>query len=191
MKHKDYCSYKISMLGRQVIKGHILYERRDLIKKLWGTVIWFLIFAALAVFCFLEESLHLTPYSEYIVDFAALFLMAALLSIIFFIMLLRNGYRRFLGKYSDLAFYKRGGYKVDTIYVAATYRHRRVGFGTRALKTIMEVSKEYVNGTVRGSTVHAINLTGETVEGSYCPCISFDNGTIFVLPRTAVVAPKK
>ena len=82
------------------------------------------------------------------------------------------------------------GYKVDTIFIVGAYRPRSRGFGSTALKSLLEGHKDYAIGTVSGRSVHALNLTGDLIENAYRPCLELDNGTVYVLPRTAVTAPR-
>ncbi len=190
MKRADYCSYKLSMFGRQAVKQHIMYERKTLIRKMWTFMIFFILFGAAAVFSILETALQITGYSDLIAEFSILFMVLSCICLIIFLMLLHHGFRYCLGRNSDLTFIKKGGYKVDTFYVAGSYRARKTGLGSAGIRSLLEGSRKYVNGTIRGNTIHAVDLTGEMVEGSYRPCISLDNGSVFVLPRTAVIAPR-
>lgn len=195
MKREDYCSYKLSMFGRQMIKQHIVYERRTMIRKTWTSFFLFILSAGMTVFCFMEEVWHLTglgdEYVEQFIDFAVVFSVMALVCLVLFVLLLRHSFRYCLGKKSDLSFIKKGGYKVDTVYIAGSYRARKRGLGTAGIRMLLEGNREYVIATMRGSSVHAVNLTGELIENSYRPCISLDNGSVFVIPRTAVTAPKE
>ncbi len=190
MTRDSFCNYKLSMLGRQIIKQYIVQERRRYIRKLWGCVFWFLLFAALTAACFIDEILGRIPYGEYLVELAPLFALFAFLFLMAFILLLQSGHRKQLSKFSDLRVITGGGFKVDTIYVAGSYRPRSGGFGTTALKSLLEGHKDYAIGTVSGRSVHALNLTGELIDNSYRPCIMLDNNSVFILPRTAVTAPK-
>lgn len=190
MKRDNFCSYKLSMLGRQMMKQYIVQERRRYIRKLWGAVFWFVLCGSLTAVCFMPSLLAKIPYGEYLVELAPLFALIAFFSLVIFGMLLHSGYRRQLSRASDLSVIKRGGFKVDTIYVAGSYRPRGRGFGTTALKSLLEGHKDYAIGTVSGRSVHALNLTGELIDNSYRPCLELDNHSVFVLPRTAVTAPK-
>ena len=190
MKRDNFCSYKLSMLGRQLVKQYIVQERRRYIRKLWGAVFWFVLCGGLTAVCFIPQLLDRIPYGEYLPELAPFFALFAFLALMAFCMLLHSGYRKQLSKGSDLTVIKRGGFKVDTIYVAGAYRPRGRGFGTTAIKSLLEGHKDNAIGTVSGRSVHALNLTGELIDNSYRPCIELDNHSIFILPRTAVTAPK-
>ena len=191
MTRDNFCSYKLSMLGRQMIKQYIVHERRRYIRKLWGSVFWFALFTGLTLVCFTPSLLARIPYGEYLPELAPFFVLFGLVSLFAFIMLLHSGYKRQLSRRSDLNVIKHGGYKVDTMFVAGAYRPRGRGFGSTALKSLLEGHKDYAIGTVEGRQVHALNLTGDLIDNAYRPCLTLDNSSVFILHRTAVVAPKK
>ncbi len=197
MARTEYCSYnsyKLSMLGRQSLKQHVLYERKTLIRKMWTSVFWFLLCSAvtfIGVIGTVETLPYISKYSEHIADLAVLSIVGAVVSLTIFFLLLHHGFRYCLGKNSDLVILKKGGYKVETFYVAGSYRARKTGLGTAGIRMLLEGNRSYVNGTIRGNTFHAVNLTGELIENSYRPCVALDNGSVFVLPRTSVIAPKE
>ena len=190
MTRDSFCSYKLSMLGNQMIKQYIVQERRRFIRKLWGLFFWAVVFLVLTAACFIEQVVAMLPFEEQLVELAPLFLLFGLLLLLSYFMVLFNGYNKHLGAQSDLKTVKKGGYKVDTIFIVGAYRPRSRGFGSTALKSLLEGHKDYAIGTVSGRSVHALNLTGDLIENAYRPCLELDNGTVYVLPRTAVTAPR-
>ncbi len=192
-KRTDFSEYKMSMLGRDILKHYVMRERRTVMRKLRMSMFLFILSALLSVYTIyhiVSETMIYTEYAEYFVDFCVVFFVTAIISLLLFILLLRHGYRYCLGKGCDLFVLRKGGYKISTLYAAGSYHRRGLGWGGNALKTLLEGSREIVIGTVGGSSVHAVNLTGELVDGSYRPCVVLDNGSVFVMPRTAVIAPR-
>ncbi len=190
MKWNEFCSYRLSMLGKQTIKQYVLYERRSLLKKLWLSAIILLICAGAALFLFQQLLSGDSKYSDQFVDLCVVFCLAAFLALVSFFCLLRFGYRRCLGRKSDIRCMKRGYYRVDTIYVAGSYRASRSG-GYAVIRTLFEGKRDYVNGSLDGTPIHAVNLIGIFENGTYHPCIVLDNNSVYVLPRTCVTAPRK
>lgn len=190
MKWNEFCSYRLSMMGRQSVKAYILYERHALVRKLWLAAILFLISTGAVAYLFYELLTGNSEYNDQFMDLAVVFFLIAFLALVSFFCLMRFGYRRCLSRKSDLRCMKKGNYRVDTIYVAGSYRASRSG-GYAVIRTLFEGRRDYVNGSLDGSPVHAVNLIGIYENGTYHPCIVLDNNSVYVLPRTYVTAPRK
>lgn len=190
MKWNEFCSYRLSMLGRQSVKAYVLYERNSLIRKLWLTVILFLISTGAVVYMFYELLFNESEYNDQFMDLSVVFFLISFLSMVSFFCLMKFSFHRCLGRKSDLRCMKKGNYRVDTLYVAGSYRASRSG-GYAVMRTLFEGRRDYLNGSLDGSPVHAVNLIGIYENGSYHPCLVLDNNSVYALPRTYVTAPRK
>ncbi len=190
MKWNEFCSYRLSMMGRQSVKAYIIYEKNSLVRKLWLTVILFVISAAAFAYLYYEILFGNSEYIDQFNDLAVVFALIILLTLVSFFCLMRFGYNRCLGRKSDLRCMKKGNYRVDTIYVAGSYRASRSG-SYAVMRTLFEGRRDYVNGSLDGSPVHAVNLIGIYENGSYHPCVVLDNNSVYALPRSYVSAPRK
>ena len=76
MTRDSFCSYKLSMLGNQMIKQYIVQESRRFIRKLWGLFFWAVVFLVLTAACFIEQVAAMLPFEEQLVELAPLSVVA-------------------------------------------------------------------------------------------------------------------